>query len=147
MRILDRYTGALLREHRRHGPGRYHTQHEDRPRRTPVSTEDLLRRADRIGEAVGVLCRQLHAQDGETAVRRILGVLALARKHGAASTDAACEAALALGAPSYGFVKRYLAHRLVTAPALTQIDPLIRQLTLYREEIERLTTPKEGDRP
>jgi hypothetical protein len=44
-------------------------------------------------------------------------------------------------------VKRYLARRLVTAPALTQIDPLIRQLTLYREEIDRLTTPKEGDCP
>jgi hypothetical protein len=80
-------------------------------------------------------------------VRRILGVLALTKKHGPAATEAACTAALELGVPSYGFVKRYLAHRLVTTPALTQIDPLIRQLTLYREEIDRLTTPKEGDRP
>jgi hypothetical protein len=69
----------------------------------------------------------------------------LTRKHGPAATEAACSAALELGVPSYGFVKRYLARRLVTAPALTQIDPLIRQLTLYREEIDRLTTPKEGD--
>jgi transposase len=75
VRILDRYTGELLREHRRRGPGRYHTQHEDRPRRTPPSTEDLLRRAERIGKEVGILCRHLHAQDGEIAVRRILGVL------------------------------------------------------------------------
>ncbi|MGH7288068.1 MAG: hypothetical protein ACREI8_08645, partial [Myxococcota bacterium] len=59
---------------------------------------------------------------------------------------AACAAALELGAPSYGFVKRFLARRLAAAPSLTQIDPLIRQLTLYRDAIERLTQ-EEGDRP
>jgi hypothetical protein len=120
---------------------------EDRPARTPATTLTLLARAERVGRSAGALCQQLHRHEGEAGVRRILGVLALAKKHGAASTEAACEAALALGAPSYGFVKRYLARRLMTAPALTQIDPLIRQLTLYREEIDRLTQPKEGDRP
>jgi len=100
-----------------------------------------------VGRSAGALCQQLHRHEGEAGVRRILGVLALAKKHGTASTEAACTAALELGVPSYGFVKQYLARRLVTAPALTQVDPLIRQLTLYREEIDRLTTLKEGDRP
>jgi transposase len=135
VRILDRHTGTLLREHRRHGPGRYHTQREDRPRRTPVSTADLLRRADRIGVAVGVLCRQLHARDGETAVRRILGVLALGRTHGADALKDACAAAGELGLPTYRFVRRYLERRPATQLSLTQIDPLIRELTQYRDLI------------
>ncbi len=141
--LPDRHTGALLREHRRHGSGRYHTQREDRPRRTPVSTEDLLRRADRIGAAVGVLCRQLHAQDGETAVRRILGVLALARKYGADAITDACAAACELGLPTYRFVRRYLERRPPAHLALTQIDPLIRELTQYRDLITART--KEED--
>jgi len=143
VRLLDRHTGALLREHRRHGPGRYHTKHEDRPRRTPVSTEDLLRRADHIGAAVGVLCRQLHARDGETAVRRILGVLALARTHGADAITDACAAACELGLPTYRFVRRYLERRPPAQLALTQIDPLIRELTQYRDLIAARTTEED----
>jgi transposase len=145
VRILDRHTDALLREHRRHGPGRYHTKHEDRPRRTPVSTEDLLRRADRIGEAVGVLCRQLHAQDGETAVRRILGVLALARTHGADAIKDACAAACELGLPTYRFVRRYLERRPPTQLSLKQMDPLIRELTQYRDLIAARTKEEESE--
>ena len=143
VRLLDRHTGTLLREHRRHGPGRYHTKHEDRPRRTPVSTEDLLRRADRLGAPVGVLCRQLHARDGETAVRRILGVLALARTHGADAITDACAAACELGLPTYRFVRRYLERRPPAQLALTQIDPLIRELTQYRDLIAARTTEED----
>jgi len=145
VRILDPATRALVREHVRQVRGRRRLRDEDRPERTPATTLTLLARAGRVGASAGALCHQLHRHEGEAAVRRILGVLALAKKHGPVATEAACTAALELGAPSYGFVKRYLAHRLVTAPALTQIDPLIRQLTLYRDEIDRLTTPKEGD--
>jgi hypothetical protein len=89
------------------------------------------------------LCQHLHRHEGEAGLRRIFGVLGLAKKHGAAATEAACAAALELGAPSYGFVRRYLARRLAAAPPLTQIDPLIRQLTLYRDAIERRT--QEGE--
>jgi len=145
VRILDPATSALVREHVRQVRGRRRLRDEDRPERTPATTLTLLARTERVGKSAAALCHHLHRHEGEAAVRRILGVLALARKHGPAATEAACTAALELGAPTYGFVKRYLARRLVTAPALTQIDPLIRQLTLYREEIDRLTTPKEGD--
>ena len=143
VRILDRHTGELLREHRRHGLGRYHTKSEDRPRRTPVSTEDLLRRAERIGTAVGILCRQLHAHDGEIAVRRILGVLALARKHGADAVQDACVAACELGLPTYRFVRRYLERRPPVQLSLRQIDPLIRELTQYRDLIAERTQEEE----
>jgi transposase len=147
VRILDPVTRTLVREHVRQVRGRRRMRDEDRPERAPASTLTLLARAERRGKSTGALCHALHRHEGEAAVRRILGVLALAKKHGAAATEAACTAAFELGAPNYRFVKQYLARRLVTAPALTQIDPLIRQLTLYREEIDRLTQPKEGDRP
>lgn len=146
VRILDPATGGLVREHVAAARGRRRMREEDRPAKTPPTTLALLARAERVGQHAGALCQHLHRHESEAGVRRILGVLSLAKKHGPRATDAACAAALELGAPSYGFVKRYLARRLVTAPALTQIDPLIRQLTLYRDEIDRLTQPNEGDR-
>jgi transposase len=47
---------------------------------------------DNLGE--GALCRGMHREQGETAVRRILGVLSLAKKYGVASVDDACAALL-----------------------------------------------------
>ncbi len=139
VRILDPHSGELLREHLRDQPGRYRTTDEDRPRRTPVSTEQLLRRAERIGLPVGVLCRQIHRRDGETGVRRILGVVALARKHGSEALIDACRAANELGMPTYRFVRRYLERRPPAHLALVHIDPLIRDLTQYRDLIAHMT--------
>jgi transposase len=139
LRILDHHSGELLREHRRQGLGRFHTRAEDRPRRIPLGTEELLGRADRIGNSVGVLCRQIHAREGEVAVRRILGVLALARKHGADAVIDACTAAAELGLPTYRFVRRYLERRPALQLSLKQVDPLIRQLTHYRDLIANRT--------
>ena len=90
---------------------------EDRPARTPATTLTLLARAERAAHTLGALCQHIHRHDGEVGVRRILGVLALAKKHGAAATEAACAAALELGAPSYRFVKRYLERNLAAAPS------------------------------
>jgi hypothetical protein len=75
-------------------------------------------------------------------VRCILGVLALARKHGPAVIEDAAKAALDLGVPTYRFVRRYLERRPTVPLTPRQVDPLIRQLTLYRDLID-LTT---GDR-
>ncbi len=138
VRILDPHTGELLREHRRERPGRYRTKEDDRPRRTPVTTEQLLQRAERIGLPVGVLCRQIHRRDGETGVRRILGVLALARKHGGEAINDACRAANELGVPNYRFVRRYLERRPPAHLSLVHIDPLIRDLTQYRDLIAQM---------
>lgn len=69
----------------------------------------------------------------------MLGVLSLARKYGAAAVDEACAAALELGVCEYRFVRRYLERKLPAPLSLRQVDPLIRQLTLYRDLIENRT--------
>ena len=143
VRILDPDTNALLREHERQHPGQYREEPEDRPRRTPPGTLQLLARAAVIGPHVGALATALHAEDPLRAVRRIQGLLALGRKYGATPVDAACAVALDLG-PSYQFVRRYLERHPPTPITLCQVNPLIRQLTLYRDLLEG-RAPREGD--
>jgi len=139
VRLLNPITGQLLREHLRQERGRHRIHDEDRPQRTPLSTQQLLHRAEKIGKHIGTLCRQLHGKYGEQAVRRILGVLALAKKYGIASTDDACAMALETGTCEYHFVRRYLERNPQLPLSLRQVDPLIRQLTLYRDLIENRT--------
>jgi transposase len=139
VRLLDPATGTLLREHRRRPRGRHAIHPDDRPARTPPTTLALLARAGRAGTHIGRLCTTLHRRDGEPGVRRILGVLALAKKYGAASVDDACAAALELGVADYRFVRRYLEHHVTAPLTLRQVDPLIRELTHYRDVIARKT--------
>src|SRR3984885_15002682 len=84
VRLLNPTTGQLLREHLRQERGRHRIHDEDHPRRTPLSTQQLLHRAGKAGRHIGQLCQALHRKHGEVAVRRILGVLALAKKYGIA---------------------------------------------------------------
>ena len=137
VRLVDPNTGELLREHLRQERGRHRILDEDRSARTPKSTEALLRRARVAGKHIGALCDLIHRSDGPLGVRRILGVLQLAKKYGAPTVEEAAHAALELGAPSYRFLRRYLERR----PPLTlrQVDPLIRQLSLYRDLIQQKT--------
>jgi transposase len=144
VRILDRTTGALLREHERQHPGQYREDPDDRPRRTPPGTLALLARAATVGPHVGQLATTLHADDPLRAVRRIQGLLAVARKHGAPAVERACAVALDLGRPSYQFVRRYVERHPPTPLTLRQVDPLIRQLTLYRDLLAG-RAPQEGD--
>jgi hypothetical protein len=139
VRLMHPETGDLLREHLRTRRGSHRIQEQDRPLRTPSSTEALLRRAHFAGNHIGTLCEQIYKNDGQPGVRRILGVLALAKKHGAAAVDDAAQAALDVGAPSYRFVRRYLERRPPVPLTLRQVDPLIRQLSLYRDLIDRRT--------
>ena len=139
VRILDPKTGGLLREHLRTRRGFHRIQERDLPKKTPSSTEALLRRAHFAGPNIGTLCEQIHRTDGPPGVRRILGVLSLAKKHGPAVVDDAAQAAMEMGAPSYRFVRRYLERRPSVPVTLRQVDPLIRQLTLYRDLIEQRT--------
>jgi hypothetical protein len=144
VRVLDRLTGALLREHERQHPGGYREAPEDRPRRTPPGTLALLAHAAVVGPHVGELATSLHADDPLRAVRRIQGLLALARKHGAAPVDHACAVALDLGGRSYQVVRRYLERHPPAPLTLRQVDPLIRQLTLYRDLLQG-RAPQDGD--
>ena len=138
VRLIDPRSGQLLREHFRQQRGRHRIQEEDRPPRIPLSTHQLLRRAELTGPH-GALCQAMHHAQGQVAVRRILGVLALAKKYGIASTDNACALALETGACEYSFVRRYLERNPQLPLSLRQVDPLIRQLTAYRDLIENRT--------
>ena len=143
VRLLDPQTGQLLREHLRQTRGRHRIKDEDRPRKAPLGTMQLLARADRAGAQIGVLCRGMHREHGEIAVRRIQGVLSLAKKYGVASVDDACAAALEMGVCEYRFVRRYLERNPQLPLSLRQVDPLIRQLTLYRDFIQDKTKESE----
>src|SRR6266568_3855339 len=139
VRLLDPKTGQLLREHVRQKRGWYRIKEEDHPKRTPLRTSQLLWRAGRAGSHIGTLCDAIHRQQGEVGVRRILGVLSLAKKYGTAAVDEACAAALDMGVQEYRFVRRYL-ERCPQAPlSLQQVDPLIRELVQYRDFINYKT--------
>jgi transposase len=139
VRLLDSKTGQLLREHLRAPRGWHRLEDADRPTRTPLKTVALLAAATRVGPAVSGICDHIHQHDGQAGVRRILGVLALAKKYGPAVVENAATAALELGVPTYRFLRRYLERRPPVPLTLRQVDPLIRQLTLYRDLIDRTT--------
>ena len=133
VRILDPNTHQLLREHVGQKRGGYRVRPEDNPKKTPLTTVQLLARARRAGTHIGTLCEGIHRRQGEAAVRRILGVLSLAKKYGVSAVEDASGAALELHVYDYRFVRRYLERR--PPLALRQIDPLIRELTQYRDLI------------
>src|SRR5882672_3921783 len=133
VRLLAPKTGQLLREHLRAPRGWHRLHEEDRPARTPPSTIALLARATSAGPSISAVCTYIHQHDGAAGVRRMLGVLALAKKHGPAVVDDAAKAALDLGVPTYRFLRRYLERRPPAPLTLRQVDPLIRQLTIYRK--------------
>ena len=133
IRILDWKTHALIREHVRQERGRHRIRPEDNPKKTPFTTTQLLGRAARAGAHIGAFCDAIHRHKGELAVRSILGVLALAKKFGVVAAEDACAAGLELRIYEYRFIRRFLERR----PQLTlrQVDPLIRELTQYRDLI------------
>jgi hypothetical protein len=86
----------------------------------------------------------MHQTSGESAVRQILGVLSLVKKYGGATVEDACATALEMGAGNYRFIRRYLDRQVPTQLSLRQIDPLIRQLELYRDVIQAKTKESEA---
>jgi transposase len=138
VRLLHPRTRELLREHLRQPRGGRRIQPEDRPKQTPPTTLQLLIRAGKAGRQIGAFCQAMHDKDGEAAVRRILGILSMANKYGPATVEEACAAVLEIGSCEYHSVRRYL-ERHASFLSLRQVDPLIRQLTLYRDFIEKKT--------
>jgi transposase len=132
-------TGQLLREHLRAPRGWHRIHDDDRSARTPRSTLALLAGAQTAGPSIGAVCTSIYQHDGAAGVRRVLGVVALAKKYGPAVVNEAAKAALDLGVPTYRFLRRYLERRPAVPLTLRQVDPLIRQLTLYRDLIDRTT--------
>ena len=135
VRLLDPRTGELLREHLSGKRGGHRIRDTDRPRRTPPKLLQLLARAHKAGASIGAVCDAIHARQGELGMRRIQGVLQLAKQYGSAASEDACAAALELRVPEYRFVRRYLER---SPPlSLRQVDPLIRELTQYRDLIQQ----------
>src|SRR3984893_6950351 len=143
VRLLSPKTGQLLREHLPTRRGWSQIHDEDCPARTPPSALALLARATSAGPHIGTVCTQIQQHDGVPGIRRILGVLALATQQGPAVVEDAARAALEVGVPTYRFVRKYVERRPPVPLTLRQVDPLIRQLTLYRDLIDRKT----GDLP
>ena len=137
VRLLDPKNGQLLREHIRQKRGWYRIQEQDHPKQRPLRVSQLLWRAGRAGTHIGTLCNLLYSQQGEPGVRRILGVLSLAKKFGTAAVEDACAAALEMGVHEYRFVRRYLERG--PQLSLRQVDPLIRELVHYRDLINHRT--------
>jgi hypothetical protein len=139
VRVLDPRSGQLLREHLRQQRGGHRIPDEDKPSKTPRTTAQLLARCARIGAHIGTLAERMYERGGQSEIRRILGITSLARQHGAALANDACAAALDSGIPAnpYRFVRLWLERK----PPLTlhQVDPIIRQLTLYRDLIDQKT--------
>lgn len=133
VRILDPARHTLLREHLKQQRGGYRIRPEDNPKKTPLSTVQLIARARQAGAHIGALAEAIHRRQGEAAVRRILGLLSLAKKYGVSPVDDAASAALELHVYEYRFVRRYLERRPL--PSLRQVDPLIRELVQYRDLI------------
>jgi len=142
VRIIDPGTGELLVEHVRQKRGGRRMREEHRPKNTPPTTQRLLTRAERAGPHTGAVCRAIYRLDREAGIRRILGVLSLAKKHGLAVVDEVCREALELNIPTYRFVRRAVERRPSLPLTLKQVDPLIRELSHYRDLIDRRT---EGD--
>jgi transposase len=139
VRLRAPKTGELLREHLRAPRGWHRIHDDDRPARTPRTMLAILARARTAGPHIHTVCEAIHQREAEYGVRRILGVLALAKKHGPAVVDEAAQAALEIGVPTYRFLRQYLDRRPAVPLTLRQVDPLIRQLTLYRDLIDRKT--------
>jgi transposase len=137
VRLLDPRTGELLREHLSGKRGGHRIRDADRPRRTPPKLLQLLARAHKAGSNIGAVCDAIHARQGELGLRRIKGVLQLAKQYGSVASDDACAAALELRVPEYRFVRRYLERSLQAPLSLRQVDPLIRELSQYRDLIQQ----------
>jgi transposase len=137
VRRLHPRTGELLREHLPQVRGKHRIKDEDRPKHTPPGIQNLLLRAGRAGRQIGVVSGRMYEEEGQVAVRRIQGLLTLAKKHGPAVVDEVCALALEAGAVNYyRFVRNYLKRGPQLPLGLRQVDPLIRELTEYRDFIQ-----------
>jgi hypothetical protein len=65
--------------------------------------------------------------------------LSFLKKYGVARVEQVCALALEMELYDYRFVRRYLERNAQPPLSLRQVDPLIRQLTLYRDLIQEKT--------
>jgi len=139
VRILNPRTGELMREHVRTGYGRHRIHRDDESPKRPPTADRLLLRARNAGEHVGKVCERIVGECGQTGIRSVQGVLSLVKRFGRDRVDRACDVALEVGSPTYRFLRRYLDHVPASEPPLRQVDDLIRDLTHYRNFVDKKT--------
>jgi transposase len=140
VRLLDPKNDELLREYLVVRRGGRRVREEDRPKHTPKPTLYYLGEMARVGQNAAALADGLRRRLGdEEVVRRLQGMRALVKKYGAPAVDDASAALLELGVYDYRALRRYLERRPAPPLSLAQVDPLIRQLTHYRDLITQKT--------
>ena len=145
VRLLDKTNGTLQREYVVQKRGGRRVRDEDRPKQTPKSTVYLLGELTRAGDSVATLADLIRRKHGdEDCIRKLQGLRSLVKKYGAASVDEASAALLELGLHDYRSLRRYLERRPAAPLSLAQVDPLIRQLTHYRDLIEQKTPRRQS---
>jgi hypothetical protein len=101
----------------------------------------LLGAAKTAGPSISAICDHIHRHEGATGVRRILVVLALARKHGPAVVEDVLKRPSIWACPPIASCVGISSD----APGAADAAPgrlLIRQLTLYRDLNDRMTDPE-----
>ena len=135
VRILHPHTNQLLREHLRQKRGGYRIREEGHPKKMPLSTAQLLRRCEHAGTQIGKLCQLMYQRQGGDWHPPHPGSSFPDEEYGTAAVEDACAVALDIGVAEYCFVRRYLERHPHPQMGLRQIDPLIRELTVYRDFI------------
>jgi transposase len=109
LRVLDRTTHTLLREHTTTAKkGERTTSDLDRPPQIPPSTLAMQRRCDEIGPATGAFALAVLTQRGVEAQRTLLGVLDLARRYDVKSLESACTLAATAHSTRLNLLRGYL---------------------------------------
>ena len=135
VRILHPGTNQLLREHLRQKRGGYRIQEEDHPKKMPAEHGATLAAGrTRRNSNWQVLPVDLSAASRDQHPPHP-GDAFPDQEIRAAAVEDACATALDIGVQEYRFVRRYLERRPHPQMFLRQIDPLIRELTEYRDFI------------
>lgn len=140
-RLVRIYDGdALLRTHvRQQGPGSWVTHPDDRPEHKPARQaayqQNLLARAERVGENTHAWAEAAIVERDVRAYRLLQGVLSLTRTHPRECVDAACKTALDARLFRYKSLRRLTEEEAARTPPnsaqLTQEHELIRNLSEY----------------
>ena len=118
----------------------YRIRAEDNPKKTPLTTAATAGAGGTAPDRRSAhSVTQIHRHEGEIGVRRILGVLSLAKKYGVPAADDACAAAIETAASTNTASSAAISSGVAPQLTLRQIDPLIRELTQYRDLINHKT--------
>lgn len=106
--ILNPFDGTVLRSHVRTRPRKYEIHAEDRFQSPPKSVQNLLTRCRQTGYWTGKLCERWYNTDGQSAIRKLQVLPALARRHGAQQLEEICETMAKRNLYQYGLIIDYL---------------------------------------